>query len=242
MDNRIVRQPSSESTPYYGGELAFTAMLVIVSIILMVALPQMVQAESLFRASARYQAPPMARSLFTPPISNRVGDLITINVNENSAITTDAELSVTRSQTINENGTSLFNDVIGFFLNKLPFSTGTVQQALQLPSFTGLNNANTLGSEAESSRNNIYTDRITCQVTQILPNGDLMVQGQKVMMANKEQSTLIVTGIVRPYYLNQFNEIDSNRVGNFQLIQGGKGVISRQQNDGIANKIYQFFN
>jgi flagellar L-ring protein FlgH len=201
-------------------------------------------AESLFKAQIQYNQPqsPAIHSLFTPPIANAVGDLVTIQINETAAHTNTAELKVTRNQTIEENGSSLFNSMLGFLFKKLPINTNKIQNALQVPSFNGLNNANTLSSKAEATQDNTYTNKITCQVIQVLPNGDLMVQGQKVLMATKEQSTLIVTGIIRPFYLDAFNQIDSSRVGNFQMVHGGKGVISRQQNDGIANKVYQFFN
>lgn len=201
-------------------------------------------AESLFRASTSYTAPePMkARSLFTPPISREVGDLITIEVTDNSSQTVQSELKITRGQTINQNGSSLYNSMLGFFLNKLPFNTSKINNALQAPSFNGLNNANNLDSKGQITRTNAFVDNIACQVVQVLPNGDLMVQGQKTIQTNKERTDLMVTGIVRPFYLDRNNQISSKNVANFQMIQGGKGVISRQQNDGISSKIYQFFN
>lgn len=201
-------------------------------------------AESLFRASTSYdaQAPVYSRSLFTPPIAREVGDVVTILVDENSQQDNTAELKITRNQTIDENGSTLFNGALGFMLGKLPFKTGKIQSTLSAPSFNGMDNANTLNSKAESTRSTVLRDNIACQVAQVLPNGDLIVQGQKIIMTNKERQTLMITGIVKPYYLDRYNQISSKRVGNFQMIAGGKGVISRQQNDSIANKIYQFFN
>jgi flagellar L-ring protein FlgH len=202
------------------------------------------QAESLFRASTQYSAqePIRPRSLFTPPIAREVGDLVTIQIDELAVLETTAELKIKRTQVIEENGSSLFNNMLGFMLGKLPFNTNKIQDTLSSPSFNGLDNSNDLGSKAESRRNTVVRDFITCQVVQVLPNGDLVVQGQKTVQGNKERANLMVTGIVKPYYLDRNNQIASSRVGNFQLIQAGKGVVSRQQNDGIANKIYQFFN
>lgn len=209
-----------------------------------IAVPCAAHAESLFRASTTYNAqePLKPRSLFTPPIAREVGDLITITIDDTSTLSTTSELKIKRTQTINENGSSLFNSMLGFVFGKLPINTSKITNALKSPSFNGLDNANDLNSKAETSRTTTVTDSITCQVVQVLPNGDLVVQGQKTVQTNKERGDLMVTGIVRPYYLDRNNQIASSKVGNFQLIQGGKGVISRQQNDGIANKIYQFFN
>ncbi|MCE3233849.1 MAG: Flagellar L-ring protein [Vampirovibrio sp.] len=203
------------------------------------------EAESLFRASTTYdaQAPLRPRSLFTPPISREVGDLVTITINETATENVTSELKITRTQTIEENGSNFYNRMLSFMLGKVPIAgTKKVENLLKAPSFDGMDNANNLGSKAESKRNTTMNDTVTCQVVQVLPNGDLMVQGQKTIMANKERADLMVSGIVKPYYLDRFNQIPSSRVGNFQMLQNGKGVISRQQNDGIANKIYQFFN
>lgn len=217
---------------------------VLFAIALACAIVPFASAESLYRAGIRYDArePLPSRSLFTPPIARQVGDLVVILINETTQQDTSAELKITRTQTIDENGSNLFNNMVGFMLNKLPFNTGKLGNVLHAPSFNGMDNSNALNSKAESTRATTLTDNIACQVTQILPNGDLMVQGEKVIMFNKERQTLMVSGIVKPYYLDRNNQISSKMVGGFQMIQGGKGVISRQQNDSIANKIYQFFN
>jgi flagellar L-ring protein precursor FlgH len=206
--------------------------------------PVSVRAESLFRVTTKYnsQEPLKPRSLFTPPISREVGDLVTITINEATTDTTNAELKVTRTQILNQNGSTMFNTMVGFMLGKVGLGNGRLQSTLSAPNFNGLNNSNTQDSKAESTRVTNITDSIACQVVQVLPSGDLVVQGQKVLQANKERGNLMVTGIVKPYYLDRNNQISSKQVANFQMLQGGKGVISRQQSDGIANKVYQFFN
>lgn len=202
-----------------------------------------VQAESLFRASADYQVqrPYTPVSLIGVPLARAVGDTVTIQVSETAKQVTNAELKVTRTQTINENGTGLFNSMVDFMAGKLPFLS-SYSEKLHAPSFNGLDNENNLGSKAESTRSTSLNDYIACQVVQILPNGNLLVQGHKTMDVNRDRQDIFVSGIVNPFYLNKNNTIMSNMVANFQMIQGGKGVISRQQSDGIANKIYQFFN
>ncbi len=219
---------------------------ILIGLLLLGSLGQSVpaSAESLFRASTTYTSrePVYSRSLFTPPIARAVGDLITIQINETTQNLVRSEIRMTKEQTINQNGSNLFNSMLGFMLGKLPFNTSRINNALQAPNFNGLDNSNELNSRAEINRTTGLVDTITCQVVQVLPNGDLMVQGQKTVQGSKERTDLIVTGIIKPFYLNRRNEISSNMVGNFQMMQGGKGIISRQQNDGIANKIYQFFN
>ncbi len=221
-----------------------TSISLVVCLAALTVSTQSVQAESLFRANASYQidAPYTPPSLFTQPSPKHVGDLVTITINEVSNLTTDAELKVTRNQAIQENGTSLFNGMTAFLLDKLPFNTTKTQNALAAPSFDGMVNSNNLSSKAESDRSTTLTDNITCQVVQVLPNGHLLIQGRKVVSINKDRQDMYVTGIINPFYLDRNNTITSTQVANFQIVQGGKGTVSRQQGDSMANKIYQFFN
>jgi flagellar L-ring protein FlgH len=202
-----------------------------------------VLAESLFRASAQYDASqPVPRSLFFQPAPKFVGDLVTIQMEEQTLNNITSNLRVDRKNTLTENSTNLMNNATRDILGKLPIIgtnlSRTLAPKLALPSFNGLNDKQTIQSQAQSQKQTQFRDTITCQVTEVLPNGYLVVQGQKNVLMNKEESTLFVTGIVNPYYLDRNNQIGSRRVGNLQLLAGGRGIISRQQGDGMASKLY----
>lgn len=202
-------------------------------------------AESLFRASTTYTAETgyTPRSLFAPPIPHQVGDIVTILISETTQTQDQAQLKIDRNRITDTTGSGPYNQLLSFALGKLPFGwTNTLAQKLSGPVITDNGSLNSLDSKAQSNRTTSFKDSITCQVTQVLPNGDLVVQGQKTMQTNKERQDMMVSGIIKPYYVNKSNQIPSNMVANFQLVRGGHGVVSRQQNDGIANKINQFFN
>jgi flagellar L-ring protein precursor FlgH len=201
------------------------------------------QAESLFRASTAYQAqtPVTYRSLFVPPIARQVGDLVTITIEDTVQTQDKSELKLDHARNTTNVGSTPYNQLVNWAFGKIPMFRG-LGEKLQGPQFSDANSRNNLGSKAEVTRTTTLKDNITCQVVQVLPSGDLLVQGQKTVQMNKERQDLMVTGIVKPYYLDQNNQISSNRVANLQVIRAGKGVISRQQNDGAVNKIYQFFN
>jgi flagellar L-ring protein precursor FlgH len=202
-----------------------------------------VQAESLFRASTAYQAqtPVTYRSLFVPPIARQVGDLVTITIEDTVQTQDKSELKLEHDRTTKNVGSTPYNQMINWAFGKFPMFRG-LGEKLQGPQFSDNTSNNDLGSKAEVTRTTSLTDNITCQVVQVLPSGDLLVQGQKTVQMNKERQDLMVTGIVRPFYLDKNNKISSKQVANLQVIRAGKGVISRQQNDGAVNKIYQFFN
>ena len=201
------------------------------------------QAESLFRGGVQYDATqPVPRSLFFQPAPKFVGDLVTVQMEEQTLNNVTSNVRVDRKNTLNETSTGLVNNATRDLLSKVPIFGASLSTKLApklaLPSFDGLNDKQTIQSQAQSQKQTQFKDSITCQVTEVLPNGYLVVQGQKNVLMNKEESTLFVSGIVNPYYLDRNNQISSRRVGNLQLLAGGRGIISRQQGDGLASKIY----
>lgn len=214
-------------------------------------------AESLFHASANYntraQAEATPRSIYFNPRAERVGDIIIVKLNETSIHQVRADMRLTKSQEVSENGTSIINNAVSnvlgrFDLSQLPLvgrfllpTTGqTIANNLALPSVNGLANENETTTQAQVQRQNTYTQTVACQVVERLPNGYLVIQGHKLLHIDKEQQDLVLRGIVNPINVNQNNEVDSQYVANLQLQQAGRGVVSRQQGDGLVNKIYQF--
>lgn len=222
---------------------ASLVMILLLAGLLMV-LPTVAQAESLFRANATYTAdmPMSPRSLFTTPMPRYVGDSVTIAIDEFTQQNLQMDFKTEKSNTIDENGSQILNAVTGSILNRLPIGglQGTASKLLNIPSISGLDNSQQQNTKANVIRQNRIRDNVTCQVMQVLPNGNLVVQGRKVTMMAKERSDLFVSGIVNPFYLDAQNQIPSAKVANLQFLLGGQGAISRQQNDGILTKLYQW--
>lgn len=201
--------------------------------------------ESLFRASATHtQLQPMGpRSLFTSPRPQYVGDMVTILIDEQTQQQIQFDFRNEKEHTVDETGSTVLNGVVGVLVDKLPFGDSlksNVTDILRVPSINGLDNNNTQTNRATVNRQNRIRDQITCQVVQVLPNGNLVVQGRKVSAMAKERTDMYVTGIVNPFYLDANNQIASNQVGNLQFMVGGQGIISRQLNDGLLSKVMQF--
>jgi flagellar L-ring protein FlgH len=203
-------------------------------------------AESLFRAStsmtvnAGGSAP---RSLFTRPRPQYVGDIITIKLNESTKQSTQFNTTVKSERTIADSGTGVLNNAVGVFLNKLPVGSKFLSSAtnlLKLPSLDGVKDASTLNNQATMNRTNAVQENVTCQVVEVLPNGNLMVQGRKALQVAKERTDIVITGIINPFYIDSMNSVDSGQVANLQFMMGGTGIISRPQQDGILTKLQQF--
>jgi flagellar L-ring protein precursor FlgH len=224
-----------------------TRLLLATSLALMIVQPA-AQAESLFRAQASVteEAQFVPRSLFTSPRAAQVGDIVTIKLNEIQNQQINATLRSQRKNENNETGSTVLNNAVRSVVGKIPFVNGRTAQGisrlLSVPSMDGIQNESQLTSATQAVKQTRLNDSISCQVVQVLPNGYLVVQGHKLSTMSKEQTDMFITGVVNPFYINRNNEIDSNRVANLQVMVGGKGVVSRNQSDGVISKVQQFFN
>jgi flagellar L-ring protein precursor FlgH len=196
----------------------------------------MASAESLFRsgvsANTYREGGYTPRSFYAVPRAAQVGDIITIRVNERTQSNIQNTTNLQKEETITENSTNMINRIVDNL-----FGFGQV-----VPSIDGLNNSKSTDVTAKSQRSVNYTDTVTCQVVEVLPNGNLIVQGKKSVNSINEQQSLYVSGIINPFYLDARNQIASNQVGNFQLNLVGKGVVSRQQKEGHLGRLFQFLN
>lgn len=182
--------------------------------------------ESLFTMSAMQSYMSEPKSLFGSVRARSVGDVVTIILNESVKSVDNLQYDSERSSLTQDNFSSLLNRVLpGRPLNN------------EWNQFGG---SNTVTSASSTNRNMSFQNSITVQVVQLLPNGNLMVQGKKTLVNANERVDLLVSGIVDPRFINEQGYIDSANVANLQFALNGKGSTSRLDNEGIVNRVIRY--
>lgn len=180
----------------------------------------MAQAESLFSLNTAYTSYIEPKPLYGTIRARNVGDLVTIVLNETPNISDKGVYETQKSSSLAENLTNTFNTIFDKNIKSVDGTAGSI---------------NVKGNTA-TQRQMAFQDRVAVQVVQVLPNGNLLVQGKKSLVSLNERVDMLISGIVDPRWLNQIGEIDSRKVANLQFAMNGSGTVSRGQNEGVVNK------
>jgi flagellar L-ring protein FlgH len=160
-----------------------------------------------------------SRAFFKDQRAHQIGDLLTVTVN----ITDQANFAneTQRSRTNKED--SGITDFIGA-------KTLGAQAQKVLPGriLTADSTASSDGKGSIQRQETLQTN-VAAVVTQVLPNGNLVVEGKQEIRVNFEVRELIVAGIVRPEDIQSDNTIDSSKIAQARISYGGRGQVTDVQ-------------
>jgi flagellar L-ring protein FlgH len=160
-----------------------------------------------------------SRAFFKDQRAHQVGDILTVKVKITDKATVENETSRSRKNS-EDSGVDNF-----FGKTKLPiFSSVNVPGKILTADSTG-------SSEGKGSidRKDEITTNVAGVVTQVLPNGNLVLEGKQEIRVNFEVRELIVAGIVRPEDIESDNTIDSTKIAQARIAYGGRGQITDVQ-------------
>ncbi|WP_137043949.1 flagellar basal body L-ring protein FlgH [Pseudolabrys sp. FHR47] len=159
-----------------------------------------------------------SRAFFKDQRAHQVGDILTVKVNitDKANIANDTKRSRTNSE---DSGVDNF-----FGKSKLPI----VNSALPTRLFTADSTASSEG-KGSVDRSEALTTNVAGVVVQVLPNGNLVIEGRQEIRVNFEVRELIVGGVVRPEDIESDNTIDSTKIAQARIAYGGRGQITDVQ-------------
>lgn len=167
-------------------------------------------------------------TFFGDPRAARVGDILTVNID----ISDRAQLqnSTNRSRTSAEDSdlTNLFGaDLTGFFNDNIDPS-----------SLTSLGSTSSLQGTGSVNRTETVSLTVAALVTQVLPNGNLVIAGRQEVRVNNEVRELLITGIARPQDIASDNTIAHTQIAEARISYGGRGHLSDVQRPRYGQELY----
>jgi flagellar L-ring protein precursor FlgH len=169
-----------------------------------------------------------ARSFFHDPRASRPGDIITVNVTVADTAKLDNTTTRSRANTDNANLTN-------FFGLEAPLAASTGADPASLVKM-GSDTSN-VGSGSVNRSESINLT-LAALVTQVLPNGNLVIGGHQQVRVNNELRDLQVSGIVRTEDITNSNTVDLSQIAEARISYGGRGTVSDMQQPRYGSQLF----
>lgn len=204
---------------------------IFIAIIILGCFSRVAFCESLFAARVSQNDYIQPRSLFFSPKAKTVGDIVSVIVSEAYKISDTNKLGTSKSSATKASFTNLLNSLIpGVLRNTVSVNNN----------FDGYGGDNSVSNNAQTQRQSSFSDTITSQVVQVLPNGNLVVQGHKTLINAGETTNVLLSGVIDPRMINQLGQIESSKVSNLQIAFSGSGTVARSNHEGFINKYVKY--
>ena len=156
--------------------------------------------------------------------ARRVGDIVTIRLQEATQATKSSN-----TQTSKESETSLSAPTIG--------GRGVTVNGTNILEVSAAGEREFAGT-GSSTQSNQLSGSITATVIERMPNGNLLIEGEKWLTLNQGDELIRVTGIVRPFDITPDNTVGSDKIANARIRYSGKGTLADANRAGWLTRFF----
>ena len=172
--------------------------------------------------------------LFSDRKAMNVNDLVTVVIDENIFQSSSAKKSLSKNN----------SDKLGGGLFTSTGSNGAVNSAIN--KVNGLTNIgfqtdsqNSFSSKGDNTRNEKFTTTISARVIKILNNGNYFISGSREMLINGEKQIIQISGVIRPYDIDQTNTIDSKYIADAKILYKTEGDLDINNKKGWGTRLVE---
>lgn len=173
--------------------------------------------------------------LFSDHKAMHVNDIVTVVISE------AAQSSNTGSRALNESDSSGLSG--GLFSN-----TGSANSTVT-SGMSALNGFSDMGYKAESSssysgsgsaiKDASFTTTVSARIVKVLQNGNYFISGRREILIDDQKQLVQISGVIRPYDIDQYNKIDSTQMSDAKILYKTEGDVNRATQQGWGTKIIQ---
>ena len=161
-----------------------------------------------------------SRSFFKDQRARQIGDILTVVV----TITDKAEIDNATERTRSGSDSVGAGGAVGTAIDKFLLPAGSSASDL-----ADVSSSSSQSGSGTVDRSETLETTVAAVVTQVLPNGNLVIEGRQEVRVNFEVRELIVAGVIRPEDIGAENTIDSSKIAEARIAYGGRGQITDVQ-------------
>lgn len=189
-----------------------------------------------------FAVPAYADSLLRPQTTTRntliakkadfqPGDIITVLIRERLESSVNSDTNTKKESDVESQASAGANQ---FLVAKKPDGLELITPE-KLPNWQ-IEAENEMKARGQTRRNSEFETTVPCTVTTVLENGNLMIEGNRTVGINREDSRIFITGMIRPRDVSPANTIPSDRIANAQIQLKGKGPLWNNQRRGLITR------
>ena len=163
-------------------------------------------------------------NIYSDSKAHRVGDIISVILSERTQAQKSAKTEITK-----ENEATL-DPIVGLGGRNVTFKGDSIQ--------FGVSQQTDYSGDSRADQGNSLNGYISVNVLRVLPNGNLMIRGEKWMTLNNGEEYIRLTGIIRPQDISYDNTIMSNKVANARIQYAGTGTFADVQEQGWLTRFF----
>jgi len=165
---------------------------------------------------------PFGFSWFEAKRANKVGDIVTVRIIERSRAVNTADTKAERKSSVEGAAAGFTASVSGFKLTP--------------PTFSGSGNSKFEG-KGSTTQQGTLTAEVPAVVTLVYPNGNMVIDGKRDVLINRERQLITVSGVIRPEDVDVNNIVFSNVISDAKIGYSGKGVLGDIQGPGWLTRV-----
>jgi len=163
-------------------------------------------------------------SLYSDVKARKIGDVLQVIVSESNSARNSAGTSTKKEDRASTGGESTTGALRGLF----PGVSGSLDMSNEFKGTGGTNRAGT------------FTSRMSVRVVDVLPGGNLVIEGTKSIEVNQELEVITISGLVKPHDVTASNTIYSYQIANAKITYKGKGVTEQGHRPGIFARLFNW--
>ncbi|BCG48900.1 Flagellar L-ring protein FlgH [Citrifermentans bremense] len=165
--------------------------------------------------------------------ARRRGDIITVLISENASASKKAST-----------GTSRGSSISGGIPKLLGLETTGIRNWADLAQLLSASYGSKFDGSGSTSREETLQATLSAKVIDVIPNGNLLIEGRRNVRVNNEDQIIVLTGTVRGRDVSADNTVSSALVADAKIAYSGKGIISDRQKPGwllnVLDKVWPF--